>query len=113
MKLPVAGTYYVKETKAPSDGSYEISSEVKKVTVAVGKTESVSFKDKPKTSELSLTKASSLPSVTNGNSCYSLTGTEYTIYRTKNGNTLSNPWPTKLTVKDETGKTNVVTDTIF
>ena len=110
MKLPVAGTYYVKETKAPSDGSYEISSEVKKVTVAVGKTESVSFKDKPKTSELSLTKASSLPSVTNGNSCYSLTGTEYTIYRTKNGNTLSNPWPTKLTVKDETGKTNVVTD---
>lgn len=110
MKLPVAGTYYVKETKAPADGSYEISSEVKAVTVKVGEIASISFKDKPRTSELSLTKSSSLTTVTTGNSCYSLKDTEYTIYRTKSGNTLSDPWPTKLVVQDETGKTNVVND---
>ena len=110
MKLPVAGTYYVKETKAPADGSYEISFEVKTVTVKVGETASISFKDKPRSSELSLTKSSALTTVTTGNSCYSLKDTEYTIYRTKNGSILSDPWPVKLVVQDETGKTNVIKD---
>ncbi len=44
MELKV-GTYYVKESKAPK--GYKLSSEVKKVTIASGKTTTVSFQDEP------------------------------------------------------------------
>lgn len=40
----------------------------------------LSIKEGPKTSKLSLTKSSSVPAVTNGNSCYDLNGTTYVLY---------------------------------
>ena len=110
MQLPVAGTYYVKETKAPTNGSYKINTQIVKVTVSVGKTEKVTFKDEPYTTEIKLTKASANTDITEGNSCYSLKGTEYTIYRTRAGNTLSDPWPVKIVIQDEKGNANTVTD---
>lgn len=77
-----AGTYYVKEY-SPSPG-YNTDNTVYTVTVKAGSKASAntaSSKEPPKTGNLKITKASALPDMTNGNSCYSLEGAEFTIYK--------------------------------
>ena len=79
------GTYYVKETTAPA--SYQLSSEVFKVTVADKATVHVDAVDTPVYSKLSLKKVSAdegrTNGLTDGNSCYSLEGAEYYVYTDK------------------------------
>lgn len=79
------GTYYVKETTAPA--SYQLSSEVFKVTVADKATVHVDAVDTPVYSKLSLKKVSDdegrTNGLTDGNSCYSLEGAEYYVYTDK------------------------------
>lgn len=79
------GTYYVKETTAPA--SYQLSSEVFKVTVADKATVHVDAVDTPAYSKLSLKKVSAdegrTNGLTDGNSCYSLEGAEYYVYTDK------------------------------
>lgn len=79
------GTYYVKETTAPA--SYQLSSEVFKVTVADKATVHVDAVDTPVYSKLSLKKVSAdegrTDGLTDGNSCYSLEGAEYYVYTDK------------------------------
>lgn len=70
-----AGTYYVKETKAPT--GYKLSTEVKNVTVIAGQTATVSFSDDPGNGYLTLTKTSS--DATYGSS-HSLAGAEFGVY---------------------------------
>lgn len=76
------GTYYVKETTAPA--SYQLSSEVFKVTVADKATVHVDAVDTPVYSKLSLKKVSAdegrTNGLTDGNACYSLEGAEYYVY---------------------------------
>lgn len=76
------GTYYVKETTAPA--SYQLSSEVFKVTVADKATVHVDAVDTPVYSKLSLKKVSAdegrTNGLTDGNTCYSLEGAEYYVY---------------------------------
>lgn len=91
------GTYYVKETTAPA--SYQLSSEVFKVTVADKATVHVDAVDTPVYSKLSLKKVSAdegrTNGLTDGNSCYSLEGAEYYVYTDK---------ACKTRAKDSSGK---------
>lgn len=91
------GTYYVKETTAPA--SYQLSSEVFKVTVADKATVHVDAVDTPAYSKLSLKKVSAdegrTNGLTDGNSCYSLEGAEYYVYTDK---------ACKTRAKDSSGK---------
>ena len=86
-------TYTLKETKAGK--GFELDTKTYTITVSSngiisinngatvdngGKVKIAKVKDTPDDTNISLTKASSVPSVTNGNSCYSLAGTSYGLY---------------------------------
>ena len=71
-----AGTYYVKETKAPT--GYKLSTEVKSVTVSGGQTATVSFADAPEEGKVTLQKSSSDAAYVNS---YSLAGAVFGVYR--------------------------------
>ena len=96
-------TYYLKES-APATG-FELDTAVYKIVIAANGTASVSVQsgtapktptctngnpivigifDKPKETQISLTKSSADPTVSNGNSCYTLNGTTYKLYPSKN-----------------------------
>lgn len=72
------GTYYVKETKAPS--GFNLNTSVKSVTITIGQTSTVSFADTPN-GAVRISKTSNNTSLTNENSGYSLNGAQYGIYK--------------------------------
>ena len=95
-------TYYLKETE-PASG-YDLDTAVYKIVIAANGAATVSVQsgtapkaptctngnpivigifDRPKDTQISLTKASANPGVTNNNSCYSLNGTTYKLYPSK------------------------------
>lgn len=73
-----AGTWYVKETKAPK--GYTLNSKVYPVDVLQNKTIEVPVEDNPITLTINLSKVSALPDCTNNNENYSLKGAVYTVY---------------------------------
>ena len=73
------GTYYVRENKAPT--GYILDQTVRSITVTSGQTATLNVSDPPKTVEISLTKKSDNPEVTDNNQLYSLEGAEYSIYK--------------------------------
>ena len=95
-------TYYVKETKS-ADKGYQISNEVYKVNVTSDNTPSnpawVNVYEAPKTTKIMLTKSSTDPEVSNGNSNYKLAGAVYRIYTDKD----CTKWTGKTITTDEKG----------
>lgn len=95
-------TYYVKETKS-ADKGYQISNEVYKANVTSGNTPSnpawVNVYEAPKTTKIMLTKSSTDPEVSNGNSNYKLAGAVYRIYTDKD----CTKWTGKTITTDEKG----------
>lgn len=96
--VTTAGVYYLKEITAPS--GYELSTQVYGVKVFPGQTSeyqeggwynTINYVNIPKeqNGKLKLKKVSANPSISNGNSCYSLAGAVYGVYTTKSGNTVS------------------------
>lgn len=80
-----AGTYYVKETTVSKgyklcDGTDGSNKGVHTVTVSPGQTATFTCKEPPASGKLTLSKTSANPSLTDGNSCYSLQGAGYTVY---------------------------------
>ena len=99
-----AGKYWYKETKAGK--GYDMNpfnADTDFVTVESGKTATITVSDKPSVGSAKLKKTSANTTITNGNKCYSLNGTEYTVYSdeacTKEAG--------KLTVADN-GETNTL-----
>ena len=79
--IPI-GTYYIKETKAPE--GFEINTDVKQITVEKGQSQTVEFKDAPKSGSALVKKTSSVDQITSQNLLvYSLAGAEYSIYTDK------------------------------
>lgn len=77
-----AGTWYVKETKAPK--GYTLNSKVYTVEVPQNDTIEVTVEDNPITLTINLTKVSALPDCTNNNENYSLQNAVYTVYTDAN-----------------------------
>lgn len=73
-----AGTWYVKETKAPK--GYTLNSKVYEVDVPQNDTIKVPVEDNPITLTINLEKVSALPDCSNNNENYSLKGAVYTVY---------------------------------
>lgn len=73
-----AGTWYVKETKAPK--GYTLNSKVYEVEVPQNDTIEVTVEDNPITLTINLEKVSALPDCSNNNENYSLKGAVYTVY---------------------------------
>lgn len=73
-----AGTWYVKETKAPN--GYTLNSKVYEVEVPQNNTIEVDVEDNPITLTINLEKVSALPDCTNNNENYSLQNAVYTVY---------------------------------
>lgn len=85
-----AGRYYVLEAKA-SPG-YTLNSEKVWINVVAGQTARQNyayFKEPPITGSITVKKESTLPDITNKNKCYSFKGAEYSVYTTRNGDSLS------------------------
>ena len=76
------GSYYIKETSAPK--GYLLNSGVHHVILSSSHTKSspliVTLKEVPQIGKAKLLKKSANPSITNGNSCYSLEGAVYELY---------------------------------
>lgn len=86
----VAGRYYVQEASAPP--GYHVNTEEAWVTVVAGedsRTNYTYFADLPITGSITVKKESTLPDITNKNKCYSFEGAEYSVYTTRNGDSLS------------------------
>lgn len=77
-----AGTWYVKETKAPK--GYTLNSKVYTVEVPQNDTIEVPVEDNPITLTINLTKVSALPDCTNNNENYSLQNAVYAVYTDAN-----------------------------
>lgn len=73
-----AGTWYVKETKAPK--GYTLNSKVYEVEVPQNDTIKVPVEDNPITLTINLEKVSALPDCSNNNENYSLQNAVYTVY---------------------------------
>lgn len=73
-----AGTWYVKETKAPN--GYTLNSKVYEVEVPQNNTIEVDVEDNPITLTINLEKVSALPDCTNNNENYSLQNAVYMVY---------------------------------
>lgn len=100
------GTYWIKEVKAPDKG-YQISTKVYSVNVTANNTSSspawVDVYEAPKTTKILLTKSSTDPEVSNGNSNYNLAGAVYRIYTDKN----CTKWTGKSITTDEKGNGSI------
>ena len=71
------GTYYVKETTPPA--GYNLDTNVKPVTIAIGQTSSVSSSEQPG-GAIRIIKKSDNEKLTSGNPGYSLNGAKYGVY---------------------------------
>ena len=94
-----AGIYWVVEIRRPDDTIWHWDETVHIVTVTSGNTESdpvIVESEESLRGSLKLTKKSSDASVTNGNSCYDMTGICFNVYRTNTG-TSSSPVLSDLT----------------
>lgn len=113
------GTYYIKETKAPA--GYNIDPTIHEVKISVselGVNEEASnsnynnvlntyefvSSDPPQVGKAQIKKISSNPSVTNGNSCYSIKGAVFKIVNADTGN----EWPEQFVI-DEKGVSQEIT----
>ncbi len=80
------GTYYVKETTAPTCGKYNLDTTTHTATVTTSHTSSnpftVTSTETPTTGPAYVVKTSSNATVVSGNDNYSLEGAEYGVYRT-------------------------------
>ena len=77
----LAGTYYVKETKAPK--GFVLEKTVYSVAIQKAKTTVLKVADTPITGKLQLLKTSDKESLTSNNTAYSLKAAEYTVYSDK------------------------------
>lgn len=93
------GNYTVTEIKAPANGSYKINTISQEVSVTDDSIVKVNDTDYISTAKVKVTKKSSNPDITEGNSCYSLKGAKYTIYEA-DGETVAR----YITKKDKNGK---------
>ena len=82
-RLIPPGTYYVKEYQAPK--GHSLNETIMEVVVTAGTSTAtpigVTIANKPTISYLNLKKSSSNPTLTNNNSCYSLAGAVYQVYK--------------------------------
>lgn len=83
----LAGTYYVKEIKRPTNNSYELNPNIQKVTITAGQTSNIGyhneFNEKPIYEKFRLYKKSADPSMTDGNDSYDISGAQYGIYKSE------------------------------
>lgn len=83
----LAGTYYVKEVKRPTNNSYELNPNIQKVTITAGQTSNIGyhneFNEKPIYEKFKLYKKSANPSMTDGNTSYDISGAQYGVYKTE------------------------------
>lgn len=95
-KGDINGFWHSSEHGVPHPGNIitNISPKTTCTSITVVKTSDVGY--------LKLNKSSTLPNVSNDNRCYSLGGAEYTVYKTRNGNTLSDAVGTFVTKNDGT-----------
>ena len=83
LKNLVAGTgYYVKEVTAPK--GFVLDESKTTFTITANQTTTVNVKDEPCKGNVKLKKASADPSITNGNSNYSLQGAVYDVFNSSN-----------------------------
>lgn len=75
-------TYYVKEKTAPK--GYGLDSTIYELKVKSGETVSLSVTDKPVMGTLQIVKKSAITEITNDNSCYSLEGAKFSVYKDAN-----------------------------
>lgn len=75
------GTYYVKEITASK--GYRLDSSIRTVTVSTNQTAVVTSYEPPQNGKMYVKKVSGDTGLTNGNSCYSLAGAEYHVYKTR------------------------------
>lgn len=94
-------TYYVKEKTAPK--GYELDSTVYNLNIKSGQTVSLSVTDKPVMGKLQIVKKSAKPELTNSNSCYSLEGAKFKIYKDANKTQLVD-----TLITDSTGYTQTI-----
>ena len=84
----LAGTYYVKEVKRPTNNSYALNPDVQKVTITAGQTSNIGyhneFSEEPIYRDFKLYKKSANPSMTDGNDSYDISGAQYGIYKSEN-----------------------------
>ncbi len=100
-----AGKYYVQEAEA-SPG-YTVNSAKAWVTVVAGQSARANytyFSETPITGSITVQKESTLPDITNKNKCYSFEGAQYSVYATRNGDTLSDLVGTITVGADGAGK---------
>ena len=114
VELPI-GTYYVKETKAPTgaNGNYKLSTAITKVVVTKDHTTStplsVSVTDEPKLGYLKLVKTSSNTSKTNGKTDYDMTGAKYSVTSVRTGEVVGTLTVTSYDAATSTGTTGTLT----
>lgn len=77
-----AGTYYIKETKAPK--GYKLDNGARQIEIKSGDTLTYNFTNEPISAKVNLKKTSANPTVTNNNCKYSLAGAVYKIYKNSN-----------------------------
>lgn len=83
----LAGTYYVKEVKRPTNNSYALNPDIQKVTITAGQTSNIGyhneFSEEPIYHDFKLYKKSANPSMTDGNDSYDISGAQYGIYKSE------------------------------
>lgn len=101
-----AGTWYVKETKAPN--GYTLNSKVYEVEVPQNDTIEVTVEDNPITVTINLEKVSALPDCSNNNENYSLQNAVYTVYTDANCKSPAMKDGKNVTLTtDKNGKANI------
>ena len=105
------GTYYVKETYVPDGCKYKPDSTVYRMTFTFNNDKNhlavLNVKDEPEgSSGVKVIKKSSVPALTDGNALYSLSGAEFTVYKSRtDAEQKANPFMTLTT--DENGVSTV------
>ena len=105
------GTYYVKETYVPDGCKYKLDSTVYRMTFTFNNDKNhlavLNVKDEPEgSSGVKVIKKSSVPALTDGNALYSLSGAEFTVYKSRtDAEQRANPFMTLTT--DENGVSTV------
>ena len=89
-----AGNYWVVEITLPTDTVWQWDETVHPITVSSSNTESnpvMVESEEPSVGKAQVTKTSSNTTLTNGNSCYNMTGIQFNVYSRLASGTLANP----------------------